>query len=268
MTKASQHRRPTRPPTTRTWIRDPADELTRSPVPPTSDPYDSGMTHAREVRGPRSTAPDGVRVVDGGRVVDLIGQVLDRAENHVYSVLTHLPSPAVLHASRDDDLALCRRGPSVQIVYPLEFAGRPHLREYAADLHAAGANISFVPERPPCRMLVVDGRTVVAPVDVHAEERGAVVTSAQGLGTSMLALARRIFASGVQLADEEQDTAPSPLEVLVLRALLTGDTDRAAAHRLGISDRTYRRYVASLTDKLGAGSRFQAGVLAAQRGWV
>lgn len=51
-----------------------------------------------------------------------------------------------------------------------------------------------------------------------------------------------------------------------LRLLATGATDDSAARQLGCSTRTYRRHDAVLMQQLGAGSRFQAGLLAAQHG--
>jgi DNA-binding NarL/FixJ family response regulator len=53
---------------------------------------------------------------------------------------------------------------------------------------------------------------------------------------------------------------------MILQTLATGLTDEAAARRLGISLRTYRRRVAGLMNLLEADSRFQAGVHAAERG--
>ena len=58
------------------------------------------------------------------------------------------------------------------------------------------------------------------------------------------------------------------VQVSILSGLSAGLTDEAIAGRLGISVRTCRRHVATLFQVLGATSRFQAGVLAAQRGWV
>ena len=52
----------------------------------------------------------------------------------------------------------------------------------------------------------------------------------------------------------------------VLAGLASGLTDDAHAARLGMSVRTCRRHIAVLFELLGAESRFQAGVLAAQRG--
>ena len=48
--------------------------------------------------------------------------------------------------------------------------------------------------------------------------------------------------------------------------LTTGLTDEAAARRMGMSLRTYRRRVAELMRLLEAESRFQAGVRAGELG--
>lgn len=52
----------------------------------------------------------------------------------------------------------------------------------------------------------------------------------------------------------------------VLWLLYTGYSDEAAAQELGVSVRTYRRYVAEIVAALGARSRFQAGMRAAAAG--
>lgn len=60
----------------------------------------------------------------------------------------------------------------------------------------------------------------------------------------------------------------SELDRRVIGLLATGVTDDVAARRLFVTDRQYRRYVAAVMRKLGATSRFQAGMLAAERGWL
>ncbi|MBC6456462.1 helix-turn-helix transcriptional regulator [Actinomadura sp. HBU206391] len=52
----------------------------------------------------------------------------------------------------------------------------------------------------------------------------------------------------------------------ILRSLGEGLKDEAAARRLGLSLRTYRRRVAELMTELGASSRFQAGARARELG--
>jgi DNA-binding NarL/FixJ family response regulator len=50
--------------------------------------------------------------------------------------------------------------------------------------------------------------------------------------------------------------------------LAEGHTDEAIAKRLGVSHRTARRIASDLMDRLGARSRFEAGVRAVQQGWL
>lgn len=61
---------------------------------------------------------------------------------------------------------------------------------------------------------------------------------------------------------------PDPLDRAVLAALASGCKDEVAARQLGLSVRSLRRRIAELLDRLGAGSRFEAGVRAAELGWV
>jgi DNA-binding CsgD family transcriptional regulator len=60
---------------------------------------------------------------------------------------------------------------------------------------------------------------------------------------------------------------PTPDERRILSLLAVGLSDEAIARQLGIGLRTVQRRVRALLERLGAGSRFQAGVLAAERGW-
>ena len=62
--------------------------------------------------------------------------------------------------------------------------------------------------------------------------------------------------------------APTDEERAVASLLVTGMTDEMAARRLGLSRRTFRRRLKALMDKLGARSRFQAGFMLADTGWV
>ena len=60
----------------------------------------------------------------------------------------------------------------------------------------------------------------------------------------------------------------TPLERRILHQLCRGAKDASAARILGISVRTYRRHVTALCMRLGASSRFEAGVIAAHAGLV
>lgn len=65
---------------------------------------------------------------------------------------------------------------------------------------------------------------------------------------------------------ESADLNERERETLVL--LAEGLTDDGISRRTGLSVRTSRRTIAHLMDRLGARSRFQAGVEAARRHWI
>nr|WP_284716815.1 LuxR C-terminal-related transcriptional regulator [Streptomyces sp. G1] len=55
---------------------------------------------------------------------------------------------------------------------------------------------------------------------------------------------------------------------MLLALLVSGLKDEAIARQLGWSVRTMRRRMSRLHDQLGAANRFQAGAVAARRGWI
>ncbi|MGE6730321.1 response regulator transcription factor [Streptomyces sp. NPDC059900] len=67
---------------------------------------------------------------------------------------------------------------------------------------------------------------------------------------------------------ELSSTDLSSTERALLRLAAEGCTDAAAASRLHVSHRTARRMMAALMERLGARSRFEAGVKAARLGWL
>jgi DNA-binding CsgD family transcriptional regulator/DNA-binding transcriptional ArsR family regulator len=59
-----------------------------------------------------------------------------------------------------------------------------------------------------------------------------------------------------------------PRDLAILRLLASGAKDRSIARALNITERTVERRVSELLRHLDASTRFQAGVQAAQRGWL
>jgi DNA-binding NarL/FixJ family response regulator len=65
------------------------------------------------------------------------------------------------------------------------------------------------------------------------------------------------------------DRAPlSEQDRKIITLMAAGVTDDAIARRLRLSRRTVSRRIATLLDRLGATTRFQAGVQAAHRDWL
>ncbi|WP_084143496.1 BTAD domain-containing putative transcriptional regulator [Amycolatopsis taiwanensis] len=135
-------------------------------------------------------------------------------------------------------------------------------------LSLAGADVRTDAE-VPMEALVIDGTAVVLPADGSA---GATIFRSPGVVTATAGLFERVWQAAVPLIPADLSRADD--EVLthrerdLLALLCSGSTDESAAVKLGISVRTVRRMVADIMNRLGARSRFQAGVKAVDRGWL
>ncbi|HEX4221494.1 MAG TPA: LuxR C-terminal-related transcriptional regulator [Pseudonocardiaceae bacterium] len=141
--------------------------------------------------------------------------------------------------------------------------------------HLHGAAVDGVQVRTaaevPMSALVVDAGIAVFPLaPSQAPHRPSVVVlRLPSVVVTTLELFERLWAVATPLdeATEGRD-ALTDRQRQLLTLLLAGSTDESAACRLGVSIRTVRRMVAELNDRLGARGRFQAGALAAERGWI
>ncbi|CAL9504873.1 helix-turn-helix transcriptional regulator [Streptomyces pilosus] len=98
--------------------------------------------------------------------------------------------------------------------------------------------------------------------------REALVMRAPALLRHLRTLFAASWNGSAPLADHRRLSGRTRSDVArqILLALSSGRTDEVAARELGMSVRTYRRNVAEITRELGAISRFQAGVRAAELG--
>ncbi|WP_234349186.1 MULTISPECIES: LuxR C-terminal-related transcriptional regulator [unclassified Streptomyces] len=141
---------------------------------------------------------------------------------------------------------------------------------YARWLTQEGGQVRTSPLLPP-RLLIFDRSVAVVPIDPANSRLGALCTSAPGIVASLLTLFDQTWDSAVPLgADRPRstDSTPSAAELELLKLLASGMTDEAAGKRLGVSLRTVRRQMSALMKRLHASSRFEAGLKAAQQGWL
>lgn len=119
----------------------------------------------------------------------------------------------------------------------------------------------------PLTAVLVDGRTALVCAESAVGVRASMIRSAPVIRT-LGSLSDTIWKSATVTPDRISfgDRARSDTVRQVLRCLRLGLTDEVAARELSVSVRTYRRYVAEIMTLLGAGSRFQAGAHASQRG--
>ncbi|GAA1530377.1 hypothetical protein GCM10009678_10660 [Actinomadura kijaniata] len=106
------------------------------------------------------------------------------------------------------------------------------------------------------------------PLDLEVFYNGLLVIRDPAVVDALTRLHRGWWDAGDDpAAGRDPDEPPAHL-VPVLACMRGGLSDQAAVARLGLSPRTYTRRVGELLDLLETTSRFQAGTIAARRGWI
>lgn len=223
-----------------------------------------------EARSMRS-AKGRVEVIEG---LDNIRAVIDDLARTCKSSVDVL-SPggpldeAAVSSATPLDLDTLARGAHIRILFQHSTRKHKLTAKYAARITAAGAQIRTTGVMPS-RLLIYDNEAAVLPVDTADTAAGVVLVR----DPAVLGFLRRLFAHhwdrGLDFTAEEEENGPEPtqLERDVLLLMAAGKKNEVIAHQLGISPRSVSRIVAGLLDRLGAASRFQAGVRAAMNGWI
>jgi DNA-binding NarL/FixJ family response regulator len=156
----------------------------------------------------------------------------------------------------------------VRKLYTLAALADDEQRAYLFELAGAGAEVRFCRAGLPHETIIIDRRVMILAGSGTGENREFTVTTSPGLIDGVYSLYQATWDSAVPLDDRLAGELP-PIEPdgrAILRALGSGLTDEAAARRMGMSLRTYRRRVAELMRLLESDSRFQAGVRAGELG--
>lgn len=151
--------------------------------------------------------------------------------------------------------------------YDVEVLELPHAAEVLAARAEGGERARFSHELPFSAVVVDD---TVAVVDLSSFDEtgyGSLLVRLRPTVLALVATLDAIWRLGTPLA-RVQDSELDPRDVQVLSLLAAGVSDVTIARQTGISQRTVERRVRALMDRLGANTRFQAGVQAARRGWI
>lgn len=163
-----------------------------------------------------------------------------------------LQEPASIHALIDADMTA-------------RLSGTDEYLEQVLGQHVQARTVDW---RLP-RFAVLNGAILLLRTD-HASVPRFLVVRESHVVRSMATLFDAMFERAVDLSVAARFTGQSGETgetenrfVRVLTMLDAGYTDETAARKLGVSVRTYRRYVAETMTQLDVSSRFQAGVRAA-----
>ncbi|ATZ26820.1 LuxR C-terminal-related transcriptional regulator [Streptomyces lavendulae] len=179
-------------------------------------------------------------------------------------------SQASLDASRPLDEDALARKVAMRVVYQDSARNDPATLAYAQWTTERGGQVRTSPVLPP-RLVIFDRATAVVPIDPENSRLGALCTTAPGIVASLVTLFEQTWGTAVPLGAAREQAGEDGIttaERELLKLLASGMTDEAAGKRLGVSLRTVRRQMSGLMERLDATSRFEAGLRAAQRGWL
>ena len=215
-------------------------------------------------------ATHGERLTGMDAIQNRLERLCRSARSEVIGVLPGIQHPEDLDASRDQDLAALGRGLAMRSLYQNAARAHAHISTYAHTLLSHGGEVRTAPTIPQ-RTVIFDRAHAIVPIDPADNRKGALHVTEPGIVTALLQFFEQAWSTAVPLgavSAEDPATGLTDTERELLRLLGTGLTDEAAGQRLGISDRTARRQMASIMERLGASSRFEAGIKAAQKGWL
>ncbi|MFE9649603.1 helix-turn-helix transcriptional regulator [Streptomyces sp. NPDC006365] len=225
--------------------------------------------------GARSPSPQGIEQLEGlTEIRDRIDDLAFFARDEILSVEPYSKlSPENIERSRPLDLRCLRRGVRIRSVVLRKVLEHGPTANYLRELVSHGAMIRVVEDTTE-RILVYDHAAALVPLDPQITSRGALLAHKSGIVANIIALFEKIWDEAEDLTQADSadggdvGSGLSEIEQRVLLLMCSVGKDEAGARELGVSVRTYRRYVADLMEMLGAASRAQAALLARERGWI
>ncbi len=230
----------------------------------------TALLTAHAERKPRTAEP-GIEHLTG--IDEIRTRLMTLADSCQWEACSFMPGGAQsaesLAASRKLDAEAIDRGVRLRTLYLDSVRNDQPTLDYAMWLSERGSEVRTAPTLP-LRMLIVDRKLALVPVNTEDSRAMALVISGTGVVTALYALFNSEWKAATPLGSVRRRDSEglSTQEKQVLLLLGAGHTDEVIARRLGVSVRTARRVAADLLGRLGARSRFQAGALAAARGWI
>ena len=137
----------------------------------------------------------------------------------------------------------------------------------ALSARRAGGEVQRSMTNVPLSVVIVDDTTCI--VEWTGEGKGpqGLKGHARGAVAAGLKVFDRFWQLGTPIGDDAEGELDAR-DATVLRLMAAGVTDAAIARQTGFSQRTVERRVRHVMERLGAQTRFQAGVQAVHRGWL
>jgi DNA-binding CsgD family transcriptional regulator len=194
-----------------------------------------------------------------------------RAHTEVVSMHPGNPlSTRSLATSVEHNRQVLDKGVTLRIIHSDAMVRVPSGKEHVQALQEAGAEVRLS-TLLPFPLILVDNELAYVAAAPQDEQMGALEIR----GPEVCRVLRATFdycwttaAAPQALAAATRDASFSRRELVILDMLAIGMKDETMARAMGISSRTLRRVMRNLMDKLGAESRFQAGMRMAALGLI
>ncbi|WP_042416067.1 helix-turn-helix transcriptional regulator [Streptacidiphilus anmyonensis] len=221
----------------------------------------------RTISGP---ATGGLEIItDPAEVQLLINQAANKCSRDLMTVQPGgKRDPGTLQRTLPLDLSIAQRGVRFRMLYQHTTRTQLSMRSYVSAMVESGAEIRTVDQLPE-RMFIFDREVAFIPKRSQANQPpGAVVVREPVLTSFLCALFEQFWIASTPFLVEGPgyQNVSDDLRRSLLELLAQGLKDEVVARRLGMSVRTCRRHISALMQELGAESRFEAGVRAAQLG--
>ncbi|MFI7691251.1 hypothetical protein ACIBQ6_19425 [Nonomuraea sp. NPDC049655] len=179
------------------------------------------------------------------------------------STYTYAPTAgcAPSRAGRRQDLGP-ERSITSRIIYERDFIDRLGALRLIEEMAGAGRLARVLPSLP-MKLYLVDDRFALLMLHYESPDSAALLVHPSGLLEALSRLFEGTWERALPMRLTGSREAPQDDERLIA-LLLTGLTDEAVARQLGIGYRTAQRRIDELMARLGAHTRFQAGVQAAR----
>lgn len=215
-----------------------------------------------------------VEVIRGRNAVGERANQLVLGSEHEQLIFDKPPFARSLEDSERDEVALLKQGVRIGAIYDRESLDLPGTLDHIRSCTAAGEEARVSPQRLPMKLLIVDRRVALVPLlsEIPGTE-GALLVHESPLLDALIELFEKTWETSAPASfdrrDDSHDFATVSVEEQKYLMLLTaGFKDDAIARQLEISSSTVKRRLRELMNRLGARTRFQAGLLACRRGWI
>ncbi|SEG96774.1 Sugar-specific transcriptional regulator TrmB [Nonomuraea solani] len=221
------------------------------------------LEEAFQERARQRTPSAVIEVITGRHAVEQRHAQLHRAARRLFRCLSKPPylDPVGSVAAQHE---LLDRGLTSQIVYERDFVARAGALRQIETMVESGQQARVLPGLP-MKLYLADDRLALLPL--RHEPAGAVaalVIHPSGLLEALIGLFDGLWQRALPLGLDPSAPGPPTGDARLVALLLSGLTDETIARHLGVGHRTAERRIAELMARLGARTRFQAGVRAAQ----